>query len=430
MATAKKLPSGSWRCLAYSHTEKILDPKTGKMINKRIYESFTSDDPTPQGKREAEAAAAIFAADKEQRKVTNTTMTFGEALDAYIKSRELVLSPRTIMDYKRIRKNDIQGLMNIKLNRLTQEHIQDAINLETLRLSPKSIRNTHGLISAVLKQYKPNMRLTTILPKKVRPDLYIPTNDEVLHLMEFVKNTDLELPVLLAAFGPMRRGEISALSTDYISANRVHVCRNMVLNENHEWIIKEPKTYAGDRYIDYPDFVAEKWKDKKGLITPLNPNNITDRFAEALKKAGLPHFRFHDLRHYCASIQHAIGIPDAYIMLRGGWGDDLTLKQVYRHALDDQGQRMNQSINDYFTRMTGNLPTAKEPGSLDLTAKQQRTSDLLEQIKTPLNQLILALTSIDVNIPEEDKIKAIESYLEQQKNAMQHEMQHAIKNPL
>lgn len=58
MATAKKLPSGSWRCLVYSHSESVLDDKgntvydkDGKPKKKRIYESFTSDDPSPQGKK-------------------------------------------------------------------------------------------------------------------------------------------------------------------------------------------------------------------------------------------------------------------------------------------------------------------------------------------------------------------------------------------
>ena len=115
--------------------------------------------------------------------------------------------------------------MAIQLNRLTQQDIQNAINLESIRLSPKSVRNTHGLISAVLRQYKPYMRLTTALPQKVRPEPYISTDDEIKTLMEYVAGTDLELPVLLAAFGPMRRGEICALDTDHIKGNRVHVCK-------------------------------------------------------------------------------------------------------------------------------------------------------------------------------------------------------------
>lgn len=359
MAKAKKLPSGSWRCLVYSHSEPmtdkagkpVMDAKTGKQKMRRVYESFTSDDPTSAGKREAERMAAVFAAQKELPQQSPVTMTFGEALDAYIKSREPVLSPRTIMDYKRIRTHDIQSLMDIQLNRLTQQDIQNAINLESIRLSPKSIRNTHGLISAVLRQYKPSMRLTTALPQKVRPELYIPTDQEVKALIEYVTGTELELPVLLAAFGPMRRGEICALDTDHIKGNRVHVCKNMVCTSNKAWIIKQPKSYAGDRYIDYPDFVAEKWKGKKGRITELTPDCITNRFHIVLKHAGLNHFRFHDLRHYSASIQHALGIPDAYIMQRGGWSSDSTLKAVYRHALKDQTTAMNFLANNHFQQL-------------------------------------------------------------------------------
>ena len=59
MATAKKLPSGSWRCLVYDYTDEN---------GKRIYRSFTSDDPSPAGKRKAEALAAQYAAEKEQKK--------------------------------------------------------------------------------------------------------------------------------------------------------------------------------------------------------------------------------------------------------------------------------------------------------------------------------------------------------------------------
>ena len=140
-----------------------------------------------------------------------------------IKSRESVLSPRTIMDYKRIRTHDIQSLMAIQLNRLTQQDIQNAINLESARLSPKSVRNTHGLISAVLRQYKPSMRLTTALPQKVRPELYIPTDDEIKTLMEYVAGTDLELPVLLAAFGLCVEGR-SALLTLTILRGTEFMC--------------------------------------------------------------------------------------------------------------------------------------------------------------------------------------------------------------
>ena len=75
---------------------------------------------------------------------------------------------------------------------------------------------------------------------------------------------------------------------------------------------------------------------------------VTHRFARMLKKLNIQHFRFHDLRHYSASIQHALGIPDAYIMQRGGWEDDTVLKSVYRHAMVQEQSNMNKKANIYF----------------------------------------------------------------------------------
>ena len=130
---AKKLPSGSWRCQVYSHTEEIVQ-EDGTIKKKRIYESFTSNVPGPKGKRIAEQMAAEFAANKEQHG-KRADLTFGEAVEQYIKNRENVLSPRTIMDYKRIRKNDLKLLENIQVGRITQEDIKRSINLESLRHS-------------------------------------------------------------------------------------------------------------------------------------------------------------------------------------------------------------------------------------------------------------------------------------------------------
>ena len=349
MPTAKKLPSGSWRCLVYSHTEEIKN-SDGSIKKKRIYESFTSNIPGPKGKRIAEQAAAEFAANKDQRS-RSADMLLGTAMDNYIQSRESILSPRTIMDYKRIRRMSLQSLMNIRLSRITQEDIQIAINLEAVNHSPKTVRNSHGLLSAVLKQYRPDFALNTSLPKKQRVELYIPTDEEVKRLIRASEGTEMELPILLAAFGPMRRGEICALDSTDISGNIVHVSKNMVRTEDNTWIIKSPKSYAGDRYIDFPDFVAEKWRGKTGRIVNLTPNNITDRFRSCLHRAGLPHFRFHDLRHYSAPIQHALGIPDSYIMQRGGWGNDGTLKAVYRHALADKTKEMDDIANQHFNEL-------------------------------------------------------------------------------
>ena len=161
----------------------------------------------------------------------------------------------------------------------------------------------------------------------------------------------MEIPILLAAFGPMRRSEICALTSDHIKGNIVHVERAMVMSDSHTWVLKYAKTYAGDRYIPFPDFVAKKLKRINGRIVELNPDQISKQFRRILGKCDVPHFRFHDLRHYCASFQHALGIPDSYIMQRGGWGDDNTLKNVYRHTMTDREKEMNAKTNIAFSEL-------------------------------------------------------------------------------
>lgn len=351
MAKAKKLPSGSWRCLVYSHTEKVLDKKTGQLKDKRIYESFTSSIPGPAGKRDAELQAAKFAAEKEKRTtITQAAMTFGEAADKYIAGRESILSAGTIREYKRLKNVDLIEFEDVKLNKITPQEIQIFINRKAQeKKSPKTIRNIHGLISSVLKAYRPDLALNTALPQKISPQFYIPTDEDIQKLMGHINNEDMMIAVLLAAFGPLRRSEICGLEDTDFNGNIAHIQRAVVLNEHKQWVDKTTKTVAGNRYVPFPDFVIDKIRDRKGRIIHLKPNQISDRFIDIVKASGLPHFRFHDLRHYSASIQHAIGIPDAYIMQRGGWKSDTVLKQVYRHALSDKSKDMNEKVNNYFS---------------------------------------------------------------------------------
>ena len=69
MATAKKLPSGSWRCQVFSHFEEIPQPD-GTIKKTRIYKSFTCDVKGPKGKRMCEKMAAEWAEEKENAEET------------------------------------------------------------------------------------------------------------------------------------------------------------------------------------------------------------------------------------------------------------------------------------------------------------------------------------------------------------------------
>lgn len=340
MATAKKLASGSWRCLVYDYTDEN---------GKRHYKSFTCSDPSPKGKRVAEKLAADYA--EEKGKKTKESITFGAALDKYIADRQSVLSAATIREYKRTKRANLKEFENIKIDDITQEYIQEFINRLSKDKSPKTVRNIHGIISAVIKLFRPEMALNTALPQKVPPKLYIPTDRDIQTLLSQIDDDDMMIAVLLAAFGPLRRSEICGLEDTDFNGNIAHVQRAVVLDENKQWVDKTTKSVAGNRFVPLPDFVIDRIRGRKGRIVHLKPNQISDRFIDIVARSGLQHFRFHDLRHYCASIQHALGIPDAYIMQRGGWGSDAVLKQVYRHALSDKSEQMNNIANEHFSTL-------------------------------------------------------------------------------
>ena len=332
MATAKKLKSGAYRCLTF----------TGMENGKRKYKSFTA--PT---KKEAEYLAAQYLLDKDKKKQKRTDALFCTELSKYITSKEAVLSPATIKGYKNIERmleKNYSDFYNMKISDIEQEHVQDVINSLTKTKSPKTVRNYHGLISSVIGS---NLNLNTTMPQRIQPELYIPSDDEIKALVKAVKDTELEIPVLLGAFCMMRRGEICGLSLKDIKGTTIHVHHSLVLGSDKEWHLKAPKTESSDRYIEAPQFVIDRIKEV-GHITTYNPHSLTIAFERALKKNGINHFRFHDLRHYSASIRHALGIPDAYIMADGGWSSDKVLKAVYRHAMDDRKKEMSDKANAHF----------------------------------------------------------------------------------
>lgn len=333
MATAKKLPSGAYRCLIFDRMED----------GKRKYKSFTA--PT---KKEAEYLATQYIMTKEEeKKKPQSKSLFSEELEKYITAKEAVLSPATIRGYRNIQRmlnEHYPNFCNLKISDISQEDVQNVISNLSKSKSPKTVRNYHGLISSVLGS---NLALNTTMPQKIQPELYIPSDNEIQALVDAVRDTELEIPVLLGAFCMMRRGEICGLSMSDIQGNIIHIHHSLVLGADNEWHLKVPKTETSDRYIEAPAFVTDRIREI-GHITNLNPHSITIMFQRVLDRNNINHFRFHDLRHYSASIRHALGIPDAYIMADGGWSSDKVLKSVYRHAMSDRRKEMSDKINSHF----------------------------------------------------------------------------------
>ena len=331
MPKSKKLPSGNWRVQA------------SKMVNGALVrKSFTNKD-----RKKAESEALKWQTDPNNE-TTTENITLFKAYEKYIEVKKNVLSPTTICGYISMQNNIFETIMQLKIAELTTPKIQSAVNLLSANHSPKYVRNAYGLLSAVLSMFRPDFSPHISLPQKEKSEMYIPDDKDIQKLLKAVKGQDIEIPILLAAFGPMRRSEICALTSDDIHGNTITVNKALVRNSKNEWQIKTTKTYSSNRNIELPDFVIEKIKNKSGKITDMTPSSITNKFSKVLKKAGLPNFRFHDLRHYAVSTLHAINVPDKYIMARGGWATNYTMNNVYNHTLRSKQDAFELKINSHF----------------------------------------------------------------------------------
>ena len=358
MATAKKLPSGSWRCLVYSHTETILQ-SDGTTKDKRIYKSFTNDDPSPKGKRQVEKEAASWAANKEMAS-KSYNKTIGEMIQDYCIAKSNVLSPTTVNGYKSIKDNMMVSISDLKADRLGSDRIQQWINEISIDRSPKTVRNAYGLLVAAYDLYYPERRIKAKLPQRIKTNTYTPSDEDVKILMEhFKKDKEMLKAVCLAAFGTLRRSEICALTAEDVRGNIVSVNKAMVRVSKGEWTIKTTKTVSSTREIVMPQFVIDMMPKSGKLVDVGAPDNISNRFARAIKKLKLGNIRFHDLRHYAASIMHALNVPDQYIMQRGGWSSDKTLKQVYRGTIDNYEQKYVDVTLKHFESMQHELQHKK-----------------------------------------------------------------------
>ena len=262
--------------------------------------------------------------------------SFLACANSYIKSKDKVISPSTIKGYTSIINSIPDDFKRMDISKITQIDIQTVINDYSADHSPKTTRNVHGFISAVLRQFRPDMVIYTTLPQKVPNRGYIPTENDILKILEATKdNPFYHIPFQLGIMG-LRRSEVCALTLDDVSGNTLTINKALVKNVDNEWVIKHTKTSAGTRDIYIPDSLVKEIRDY-GKIFDGNPTTLLYGLNKLQDKLGIPRFRYHDLRHFFASYAHEKGImSEQTIMETGGWRSAETLRKHYRHGMDVQ----------------------------------------------------------------------------------------------
>lgn len=313
----EKLPSGSYR--------------VRKMYKGKIYTVIFDGKPT-QKEAMLKMAEKMGIAQEEKE-----SMTFRIAADKYIESKRNVLSPSTIRGYRGVISQVSKSFLDKSLYDINSVDVQREINKFSKEHSPKTVRNQHGFISAVLGMFYPSLKLNTTLPQKAKNEPYIPSDEDIKIILECAKNTEFEIPLVLACYG-MRRSEICALTPDDIEGDVVTIDKALVQDENRKWIVKQTKTVESTRKIIIPIEIAKKIKEQ-GYVYNGHPGKISDYLYRTQKKLGMQKFSIHKLRHYFASKMSAMNIPEADILKMGGWETDYVMKTVYRHSMMDKEEQ-------------------------------------------------------------------------------------------
>lgn len=266
-----------------------------------------------------------------------------DCVSGYLNSRENVISPATMRGYKSIKRAISDDFMNKNIYQIEQIDIQNEVNAYSEKHAPKSVRNFHGFISAVIGTYRPEMIVNTTMPQEIPYEHYKPIKDDVKKILDASSNSKYHIAFQLGVMG-LRRGEVCGIdiNTD-LNKSTLHIHRVMIETEKG-WTYKEvPKNETSNREIELPIKLANEIK-KQGYIIDTTPPMIVKELHKYQDELGIPRFRFHDLRHYFASYLHSMNIPDVYIQEMGGWKSDYTMKKIYREAQEDKSKQMRKQV--------------------------------------------------------------------------------------
>ena len=223
-------------------------------------------------------------------------------------------------------------------------------------------------------------------PKKAKYIASYYNDEELAQLFEKTKTHKLGLLIQMTAFYGFRREEIVGLRWDAIDFERGTVTvRHTVTStqlDGKKVIIQSDKAKTKSSLRTMPlvgqfkerlmalkeqqavnkrvcgncyDYKYDGYVfvDEMGKL--FEPNWVTETFGRLLKKHGLRQIRFHDLRHSCASLMLANGVPMKQIQEWLGHSDIGTTANIYAH-LDYNSKIVSANTLDEVLKIPDYLP--------------------------------------------------------------------------
>lgn len=302
------------------------------------------------GKTRRDVAELLKIALRDQqmgRTLASGRVTIGAFLDQWlseiIKQR---VRPGTFQGYESyVRLHLKPSIGHHQLSKLEPHHVQSMINLKlSTGLSARTVNYLRAILRSALNQalrwdlVVRNVATLVDPPRSKRFHCQPLTPEQVHKLLDTVRGNRMEALITVAIALGLRQGEALGLRWRDVDQNNgvIHI-RHGIQKIGKSWQFIEPKTDQSRRSINMPkvsiDVLVEhktrqileraaagdRWQDwnlvfPSAIGTPQDNSNATHRFQDILKRAELPRQRFHDLRHFCASLLLAQHVDPRVVM--------------------------------------------------------------------------------------------------------------------
>jgi integrase len=309
---------------------------------------------------------AARAAQQQGQRPTSGRLTVAQYLSRWLTdSVQPSVRPRTYASYAQlVRLHLAPGLGRTQLAQLQPHDVQTFMNRKLASgLSPRTVQYLHAILRRALGQalkwglVHRNVAKLVDPPRVRRPEIHPLTPEQARAFLDAARGDRLEALYSVALAIGLRQGEALGLRWEHIDLDggelRVRVALQRIAGKLQ---LVEPKTRQSRRTIPLPQvavnalrahrvsqleerlLAGDRWVDT-GLVfctpkgTPLDARNVTRRFQKLLKQTDLPHQRFHDLRHTCATLLLVQGVPPRVVMEILGHSQISLTMDTYTHVV-------------------------------------------------------------------------------------------------
>jgi len=310
---------------------------------------------------------------------SSSKTTVDELLTIWLAMKKTKSRPATEEQYRRLTRLYISPHMgSMKLQEVSPTKIQRLyLDLENQNVGRRTIQLVHTILHGFLGHAA---RLGLVaqnwadLVEVPRPDKREMSVWDETQVSKFLMTVPDDPFYRLAFTTGMRRGELIGLQWKDLDWNTgmLHITRQVYEPEGGGFIFQEPKTEQGKRAIRLRSGLIEAlrkqfsttiplmkaiagddWQENDLIFpsdkgTPRNGYNVSKNFDKAIKQAGLPDIRFHDIRHTVASYMLLHGEPPTRVA--GILGHKVAvLLDTYAHYIQDDQEKVSKLMDDLTT---------------------------------------------------------------------------------